>query len=113
MYNIKEIFASNIKRIRKNRKLTQEQFAEKINMQWKSVVNFEAGRNLANSENLQKICNKLNIAPSELFLIFSENEEAQETIHKINIILNRMDKEKLEESYRIIAVLNDKTHFHE
>lgn len=111
MYDIKQIFASNIKRVRKNRKLTQEQFAEIINMQWKSVVNFESARNVANSENLQNICNKLDISPAELFLTNNENEDSREVIDKINIILNKMSKEKLEESYRLIAVLNDKTHF--
>ena len=111
MYDIKEIFASNIKRIRKNHKYTQEQFAEVINMQWKSVVNFESARNLANSENLQNICNKLNISPAELFLTFNEDEPAKEIINKINIILNKMDKDKLEEAYLVIAVMNDKSHF--
>lgn len=111
MYDIKQIFAYNIKRLRKNRQLTQEQFAEKIKMQWKSVVNFEASRNLPNSENLQKICNELNIAPTELFITFNKDESTQQTLNKINIMLNKMNKEKLEEAYRIIAVLNDKSHF--
>ena len=113
MYDIKQIFASNIKRLRKNRKLTQEQLAEAISMQWKSVVNFEAARNLANSENLQKICNKLDIPPAELFLTFNEDEASQELINKININLHKMGREKLEDAYRIISVLNDKSHFSE
>lgn len=109
MYNIKKIFAHNIKRLRKNRNLTQEQLAEKIGLQWKSVVNFETARNVANSENLQNICNALNISPAELFLVESENS----TIEKINMILNKVDKKKLDEIYRVIAVLADKTHFSE
>lgn len=67
MYNIRKIFAANIKRIRKNRNLTQEQFAEAVGIQWKTVVNFESGRNLAGPENLQNICNRMKIAPYELF----------------------------------------------
>lgn len=109
MYDIKKIFASNIKRIRKSFNYTQEQFAEIIGMQWKSVVNFESARNLANSENLQKICNTLKIAPHELFLTVNNNEK--NVIEKINLILKDMSKEKLEETYRVIAVLNDKSHF--
>lgn len=110
MYDIKQIFANNIKRLRKNRKLTQEQFAEAIGMQWKSVVNFESGRNLANSENLKKICNKLKITPAELFLTFDNKNDVRE---KIDIILDKADKNKLDEIYRIVAVLVDKSHFSE
>lgn len=108
MNNIKKIFAENIKRFRKNRKLTQEQFAELIGVQWKSVVNFETGRNIANSENLQNICNKLNIEPYELFI---QTNSKTDTKDKINLLLQSMDNKKIEEIYRIIAVIKDKNHF--
>ena len=109
MYNIKQIFANNIKRLRKNRNLTQEQFAELIGMQWKSVVNFESGRNLANSQNMEKICAKLKIAPAELFL--TEEKSSFEVLNKLNIILSKMNRKKLNEAYRVIAVLFDESHF--
>jgi len=111
MYNIKQIFANNIKRLRKNRNLTQEQFAELIGMQWKSVVNFESGRNLANSQNLEKICEKLKVAPAELFMTTENN--SIDTLNKLNIILAKMSKKKLNEAYRVIAVLHDESHFND
>lgn len=110
-YNVKKIFARNIKRIRTNHKLTQEKFAELVGMQFKSISNLEAARSVANSENLENICNTLDVAPSELFLFFNENEDDKQKIEKINIILNKMSSENLDLAYRFLSVLHDPSHF--
>ena len=105
MYDIKKIFAKNIKRLRKERNLTQEQFAEIVGVQWKTVVNFEAGRNLANSENIQNICNKLNISPYELFL--TSNEEKCDIKNQINCELEKLNTKELKRILKIIKALNN------
>ena len=111
MYDIKKIFAHNIKRLRKNRNLTQEQFAERIGVQWKTVANFESGRNIASCENLQSICNKLKISPAELFLL--KAEKPSDIKQKIDLILNRVDDEKLKTIYGLILLLNNEIDFEE
>lgn len=111
MYNLKKIFAKNIKRLRENRRLSQEKFAEVINMQWKSVLNFEQARNLANSKNLENICNSLNIPPAYLFTDFQDDETSIKKIDIINVILENMNEEELDIAYRIIVALNDKPNF--
>lgn len=111
MYDIKKIFAHNIKRLRKNRNLTQEQFAERIGVQWKTVANFESARNIASCENLENICNKLDISPAELFLLKAEN--TNDTKQKIDLILNRVDEEKLKTIYGLILLLNNEIDFEE
>lgn len=107
MRDLKKIFSSNIKRLRKNRNLSQEQFAELVNMEWRSIQNLESGRNLARSQNLQKICDNLNIPPTELFLS-EESDNIFEKISQINTILNGMDEENIDIIYRIINALNNR-----
>lgn len=104
MYDIRQIFAHNIKRLRKSRDLTQEEFAEVIGMQWKSVVNFESGRNLPNSKNLQKICDKLNVHPEEFFFD-SETKKLSNKVEQINKTLYRMNEETVNTILKIALAL--------
>lgn len=111
-YNIKKIFSENIKHIRARRRLTQEKFGEAAGMDWKTITNYESGRNIPNASSLEKFCNVLDVAPSELFFMRSEDEEAQTIINKILVKLNKIkDKQKLKEVYRIVSVLEDDSHF--
>lgn len=104
-YELAKVFGANIKRLRKNRNLSQEKFAEVIGMQLKSVVNFETGRNIANSGNLQKICAKLEIPPAELFMVFPENPTSKEKIDNCMRILNYMSDEDIDISYSLLKAL--------
>lgn len=108
MYNLKQIFAKNIKRLRLNKKLSQEKFAEAIGLQWKSIANFESGRCLASSKNLQNICDRLNISPVELFLNTSQNKSNIDKIKDIEILINEMEPQMLDIAYKIIFILAEK-----
>ena len=78
---------TGIKRLRLNSKLTQEQFAEKINMSVQGYRNIEHNRYLPTAETIDKICNVFNINPIELLLpeLKSESGEIKKIInHKLN-----------------------------
>jgi len=66
-HNIHEIFGSNLRRLRLERKLTQEQCAALIDISTKHLSNMEVGNRFPSAETIEKICTALDIAPAFLF----------------------------------------------
>jgi len=62
----KKFMAWRIEQIRKEKKLTQEEFAELIGLSRVSVVNIEKGRQAISIKNLYLICTHLGIKSSQL-----------------------------------------------
>lgn len=71
-FDIKELFGKNIKFLRKQLKLTQEQFAEKIGIDISTVSKMEKGIHFPTADNLNKIINRLGLEPS--FLCIREKD---------------------------------------
>ena len=88
MMSTKEIFSKNLKKLRKDLGLTQEKFAEKLEIQWRNLVDLESGKYLPRPENIDKICNKLNIPINALFNEIQE-EIKDERINKIKYHISR------------------------
>ena len=65
--NIKKEFGEKIKKMRKNRNLTQEQLAELIDISPRNLSGIEVGANFVKAETLEKILIALNITTEELF----------------------------------------------
>ena len=73
--NITVNFGKNLKRIRQKKKLTQEQLADCLGINWRQVARIEAGESFITSDTLYKLCKVLDIQPSELFNFrISENK---------------------------------------
>lgn len=62
------MITDGIKRLRMQQSLTQEQFAEKINMSVQGYRNIEHNKYLPTAETIDKICDVFNKAPVELIL---------------------------------------------
>ncbi len=60
-------FGMRIKELRLANKLTQEQLAEKIDIERISLARIESGKHFPSAENLEKFAIIFNIEPSELF----------------------------------------------
>ena len=60
-------FGKNIAKYRKLRKLTQEQFAEKLGLALTTIAELETGKNFIKSDNLTKIVKLLDIEYKDLF----------------------------------------------
>lgn len=112
-YKVKNIFALNLKKVRIRLGLTQEKFAEKLGLQAKTIANFESGRHLANSENLDKICNGIDISPRELFLYTNENQtlDDKDKISRVAEMLQSLDSARINDVYAITSFFYDQTHF--
>ena len=81
------IFSSNVKLIRRDRHLTQEQLAEKTELTVKYISHLERGLSFPSAETLDKIASALNVPIYRLF--YAEESEAiprdvlKKELHKI------------------------------
>jgi transcriptional regulator with XRE-family HTH domain len=66
MTDIKEIFAENLRKIRRKKGLTQEKLAEKANMSLQYLALLELGRKFPSGDMLERLANALAIETYEL-----------------------------------------------
>lgn len=67
MNNLKKFFGQKIKSLREAHGLTQEQFAEKINLERDTISKIENGKRFPSCKTIESISEILNISYSELF----------------------------------------------
>lgn len=100
--NIKRAFGKKIKEKRLQQGLTQEQLAERAGISPKSLSQVELGNNFISAENLEQICNALNIQPKSLFDFEKENTE--EIIEYVFAKL-KQNPTLLDKIYKIISII--------
>ena len=111
MFDINEInktIGKNVKILRLSKDLTQEQLAEIIWLERKSITAFETGRTFISCEVLANLSNIFNVEPSFFFKsnicnLSSKNNDLQK---EINRILLSADDKKLKTIYNIIIALD-------
>ena len=97
---LRKELGKRIQVIRKSKNLTQEELAEKIGIDTKSVSKIENGGSYPGAETLTAIIKVFDIAPYELFLFNSEipyDEMKEEIIKSLNnnkTILNLYERLK-------------------
>lgn len=99
-----EIINNGIKRLRLSKELTQEQFAEKINMSVQGYRNLEHNKYQATAETVDKICDVFNISPIQLLLPKPERDLTK-IIELINNKLGNCDIDKLIRINNIIDLI--------
>lgn len=75
---LKKNIGEKIKLYRKKKGLSQDELAETINIEMKSLSRIESGHNYPQCENLVAICNALKIKPWQLY--FSDDLKETELI---------------------------------
>ncbi|MBQ4114315.1 helix-turn-helix transcriptional regulator [bacterium] len=106
--NLKKELGEKIKRVRKQRNLTQETLAEMVDISPRSLSNIELGVSFVKAETLEKILDSLNISTEELFAnnhIKSNHELIREIDKMINATQN--NTKLLEKIYKIIKCIID------
>ena len=94
-----------IKLYRENRNLSQKDFAEKIGVSNSRVSNWEQGINRPDVDLLKKICEVLNVSPSELLDVHLDTEELTE--HEKQLIRNYRMKADLQKAVNILLGLEE------
>lgn len=96
-----ELINSGIKNLRKSHNLTQEEFAEKIDISIQGLSNIERNRYQPTADTIDKICKAFKITPAELLLGQNDNE----IINNITLLLTNCPKNKLKKIYEVIKIL--------
>ena len=71
------VFADRLKQLRRGRKCTQKEFADKIGVSQSTVGNWEAGRRIPNQDTLFAIANFFSVTPS---FLLGWNESVNESV---------------------------------
>jgi len=82
---LKQLFGLNLKRYRKQMRLSQEELSEKVNISVKHLSKIERGLTFISADLLEKISTNLGISVARLFCAENEN------IYDDNI-LNKFDR---------------------
>lgn len=104
--DIQAVFAENMKKYRKQAKLTQERLAELCNTDHRYIGQIETGRRCPSLDFVERIAAALNVAPYRLF--YSETDLTGENI----AALRKERKEKIkrmltENTSRICALIDE------
>ena len=106
---IKTRFGRNLRELRLQKDLTQEQLAYEVNMQPQSIGQIEIGRAFISSEKLANLCNFFQVEPSIFFnnRINSLSEKDLNYISEIKRLLPLLNTHKLKEIYEILLVVKN------
>ena len=96
----KQKFAENLERIRKSRKLTQEQLAEIVGVDFRYISFIENARSFPSCELIEKLSEALNVDYSDLFS-FDENLSRQQYEMQLLEIVKLLDDKNLKTLLKI------------
>ena len=102
--NIKVKLGDKLKQLRKQRKLTQEQLAELVSVDFRHISYLENGKSFPSSELIERLCKTLNVTYSELFS-FDETISRAELLEKISNIIKSFDDKKLLYTFKMVSNL--------
>lgn len=95
-------FGKRLKEIRKRKGLSQQQLAELVGMEsTNNISKLESGEQLPKKENLEKICEVLNVDVKELF-DFGHLKNRSEIIKEITQVLDKLALKDLQYFKRVI-----------
>lgn len=100
---LKLSIGKKIKFFRKKMSLSQEQLAEMVNMETKSLSRIESGHNYPMYENLVSISSALGVEPWQLF--FTENSKDVETMKNEIVSALEKDESKVSAMYQYLLML--------
>ena len=101
MSDIKKLLGKQIKLYREKANLTQEQLAEKIGINSRSVSVIECGINFVTAETLSMIARALDVTPKTLFDFDDDFSVTKNTKEKLFDLINK-NEDKIETIYKIV-----------
>lgn len=102
MSDIKKQFGRNVKYYREKSGLTQEQLAEKLDVNGRSLSFIECGTNFVSAQMLEKLCKVLKVKPKQLFdFEFCPNSAEDTKTALNNLIANNQNK--IDDIYKLLS----------
>ncbi len=102
--NIKKLIGQRIKEIRTSKKITQQQLAEMIDIDQRSLSAIECGNNFP-TKNLLKIANSLGVELKEIFDYEHISLSEDEKIKEISTNLKKLSAHDLNIVYRLVKTM--------
>lgn len=106
MDSLKKFFGQRVKELRKSQNLTQEQLAEKIEMDTQNLCKMENGNHFPQTKNLDKIAKALNVDIKELFEYEHFNSK-EKLINEIIEYVKSARQKDIEFIYKAIKSLKE------
>lgn len=92
--SLERIVIDNIKRIRKEKGITQEELAEACNTATSYIGLMEIYKNVPKLSTIERIANALGVEPQVLFQKIDSNSDREKKIETIkNSVINSIEKE--------------------
>ena len=106
---VNKTIGKNVKLLRIANNLTQEQLAEIVGLERKSITAIETGRTFISCEVLVNLSNYFKVEPSFFFIrnIVQYTDKEVNLKKDINNILSNFNEKKLKSIYNIIIALQD------
>lgn len=106
--NVKKELGLKIKKLRQKKGLTQEQFAEKLNIATRTLAGIEIGESFVSAQTIENILNYFKIS-FEDFFITSHLRPTEDLLCDIYSYLDKVkyDREKIENIYKVIKALSN------
>ena len=102
--NSLQIFGRRLKELRKQRKLTQEQLAELVDLDTKQICRIENGGCFTTFDTLDKIAKIFNVKIYDLF--YCEHKQPKDALIKeMNEIFKSASDENIELIYKIVTAV--------
>lgn len=101
MSNFYKIIANNIKNMRAKLELSQENLAELVGLDRKTINAIESGNKSIKFDTIIKICNKLNLSPIELLYSEKHASDNDKLILCVEL-LNNLNNEKLDYALKFL-----------
>lgn len=108
MDQLVNIVGANIKEIRKHKKMTQEELAEKCGLQTSYLAGVERGDRNITLQTLEKITNGLDVTAKELFELKTPIKSLSLETEQLIYLFTEQLKEKSEEEIRLIIELTNR-----
>ncbi len=110
MFNIKAILGQNVKKLRLSKDLSQEKFAELVNLDSKMISKIENGTTFTSADSLANICEGCEITPNLLFEVNNEflpqnDSDKQELIKNYTIFLQELNLSTIQYLLRVNKVM--------
>ena len=103
---IKNLLGEKVKRLRKMRGFTQEQFAEIIDITPRNLCRIESGENFVTAETLDKILAALSV-PADILFTYEHLKDDKELLADIYTYIDKIkiNHKQLEKTYRILRLM--------
>lgn len=103
----RKLIGERVRYYRNLKNLTQEQLAEIMEFNTKSISLLENGHNYIALNKVPKLCKALEIEPYQLFIFDKRNSKSLTIQADIHELLDTMDNKKLKLAYNLIYTLSN------